>query len=446
VLSVADLTRIRQAEQQILHHAFHDGLTGLPNRLYLLDRLTDLIERQGGSGDQLALIIVDVDRFSVINDGLGHLVGDQLLRAVAERLEATIDPTDTLTSLGGDTFGVVVESEGTTEEVVAAATLLRSAFIEPFSVGDHELHCTASMGIVTSGQGESADDLLRNAAAALEHARQEGRNRWVLFTDAMSEDANRVFRVEQALRRALAASELRLHLQPVHELEGLRIAGFEALLRWEEPSTGLLEPAQFLSVAEDSGLIVPIGEWTITKACRQVARWQRTVPQSTARIGVNLSYQQLASSELVRTVRASLEATGIDPGRLVLEVNQTALMRDPERAVDTVERLRELGVRLCLDNFGTGASVLAHAHRFPFEMIKIDRSFLIGIGDDALRWKVVERIHSLARQLADRVVVQGVEHEDQLSRLADLGCVLVQGRLLAPPVEPKDAEHLLTPA
>ena len=344
VLSVTDLTRIRQAEQQVLHHAFHDGLTGLPNRLFLLDRLTDLLERQQQGGREFALILLDLDRFGIVNDGLGHLVGDQLLRAVGQRLEAAVDPSDTLTCLGGDRFGVVVELDGSADEVVAVASLLRSALTQPFQVAEHELHCTASMGIVTSRQGDSADTLLRNAGAAVERAHYEGRNRWALFSGEMSEDATRTFRIEQALRRALAGFELRHHLQPVFELESAAVAGFEALLRWQQSDGGLLEPAQFLAVARR--------QWPhrtdrrVDHRARLSTRDEgvgRVAPQSQARIGVNLSFQQIANPNLIRTVEGALAATGADPSRVVLEVNQTALMRDPEHAEATVEAFERVG-------------------------------------------------------------------------------------------------------
>lgn len=445
VVSLLNQTERQQVEQQLLHNAFHDGLTGLPNRLSMLDRMETLASsarsRQLG---QLALLLVGLDRFRMLNDCLGHRVGDLLLQAVTRRLERAVPTADTLARCGGDVFGVILHPIDGTVAATAAADAIRAALDDPFTFGEHVVHCTVSMGIVVSGDDRDANDLFREAEAALYEAKRTGRDRWLVFEPPMLDRAWHAFTVENDLRRALKQHEFRLHFQPIGTLTDGTIAGFEALLRWQRPGRDLVLPEGFLQVAEDTGLIVPIGREVLRLACRQLARWHaRDGAADGLFVSVNLSARQLGHPALVADVCAAIESSGIKPADLMIEISEGLLSEGQGRIPAVIVGLHELGVHLCLDSFGTGGLSLAELHRYPFTTVKIDRSFLAGIDDEGKRWRMVDGLNALAVHLGLRVILEGIEKRDQLQRLLELGCSLGQGTLLSGPVDDAEADRML---
>lgn len=435
VWSLLDLTRRLQAEAQLLHDAYHDGLTGLPNRHALLDRLDELV----GAGRRPSLVVLDLDRFGVINDGLGHRVGDRLLKAVGRRLDRTIT-ADLVACLGGDAFGIVLEEEGQ-KDVVRVSAEVQLELARPFKVAGQEVFTSASLGIAHASEARGSEELLRNAEAAMNRAKGSGRNRWVVFSPEMVEQAAREFSVENQLRRAFAADEFRVLYQPVVRLADRRPVAFEALVRWQHPTDGLVEPGRFLTVADDAGLSVPLGRWVLGEAVRTLRGWQGQAPE--LRAGVNLTLRQLLHPDLVEDVARVLEQLVLPPSSLELELGEGLVAADPEAVVETLERCAALGVRLCLDDFGSGWSSLGLLHRVPFARVKLDRSLLGGAGSDPVGWRVLERVHDLARSLELEVVVQGIEVQEQLDRVLAMGALLGQGHLLGPPMEPAAAARLL---
>jgi diguanylate cyclase (GGDEF)-like protein/PAS domain S-box-containing protein len=445
VISMLNLTERQRVEEQLLHNAFHDGLTGLPNRLSLLDRMETLLSRDSSDPTgRFALVLLGLDRFRVINDCLGHRVGDLLLQAVTRRLERAVEGADMVARCSGDVFGIILSPVRKTEEAVDVTDVVSSAFGGPFRFGDHEVHCTASFGIVLcDGEGD-ANDLYRDAEAALYEAKRAGRDRWVVFEPSMFERALHAFTVESDLRSALNNREIHLHYQPIATLAEGEILGFEALVRWRRGGQDLLLPAHFLEVAEDTGLIVPIGREVLRQACDRLQRWlDPGEAPAELFIGVNLSARQLTNRELVAEVQEILDESGVAPANLMFDVDEGALSDEDRRISDTLSQLCELGVQLCVDSFGTGSSLLAILHRFPFETVKIDRAFLAEIGDDQNRWRMVDGIHALALHLGMRVIVEGIEQPAQHRRLLELGCTVGQGDLLSAAVDEEAADTLL---
>jgi diguanylate cyclase (GGDEF)-like protein/PAS domain S-box-containing protein len=445
VVSLLNQTARQQVEQQLLHNAFHDALTGLPNRLSMLDRMETLVSsassRKQGA---VALVLVGLDRFRMLNDCLGHRVGDLLLQAVTRRLERAVPAADTVSRCGGDVFGVILHPVEGIATATTAADAIRTAFDDPFTFGEHVVHCTASMGIVACGVDRDTNELFREAEAALYEAKRTGRDRWLVFEPSMIDRAWHAFTIENDLRRALKNHEFRLHFQPIGALADGRIAGFEALLRWQRPGGDLMLPEGFLQVAEDTGLIVPIGREVLRIACRQLERWCAWKgPADGMFVSINLSARQLRHPALVADIGAAIKSSGIDAADLMIEISEGLLSEGEGRIPDVIVGLRELGVQLCLDSFGTGGLSLAELHRYPFTTVKIDRSFLAGIGDDEKRWRMVDGLHALAINLGLRVILEGIEERDQLRRLLELGCCLGQGTLFSGPVDETEADRIL---
>lgn len=438
VASLVDLTGRRSAEEQLLHQAFHDPLTGLPNRASVLDRLEGLV----AEGEAFALLLLGLDRFRVVNESCGHRFGDELLLAVTRRLQGVLGSVDLVARFGGDTFAAVVAPMPDPGGAVIIADTAREAFRNPFAVAGRKLYRSVSVGVAAGDGATDADEIVREAEAALEAAKRDGRDRTVLFEPALAEDAREAFALENDLRRALVDGGLQLLYQPVASLEDGVIHGFEALLRWQHPERGVLEPGQFLAVAEESGLIHPIGQWVVDEACRRLAGWLGGMDRPLW-VSVNVGRVQFAREDLVDVVRTALVKAALPPGSLVLELSEDALMRDVERSERLLARLAGLGLGLCVDDFGTGASSLAALHRLRFDTVKIDRAFLEEIGDSEDRWRVVAQVHALARHLGLQVIVEGIETRDQLEHLRRMGCDLGQGLLLSGPVDASAAEKLL---
>jgi diguanylate cyclase (GGDEF)-like protein/PAS domain S-box-containing protein len=443
VLNIRDITERKAAEEAMLHQAFHDALTELPNRALFLDRLGQAIARRGRRGALTAVLFLDLDRFKWINDSLGHAAGDQLLVQVAERLSDATRPGDSVARFGGDEFVVLCEDLDGEWEARAIAERLETALSSHFCVEGRDITVTASVGIATtaSASGATADSLLRDADAAMYRAKERGRNRIESFQGGMRARAVERLEVESDLRRALERDELRVHFQPVVRLAGAAMVGVEALVRWQHPERGLVPPADFIPVAEETGLIQPLGAFVLHESCRQVAAWNRTNPdRAPLSVAVNLSARQMSAADLTRLVLTALNESGLDPGLLCLEITESVLMEDVSASRNVLQSLKELGVRLGIDDFGTGYSSLLYLRRFPVDLLKVDRSFVSGLGENSEDGAIVAGVLGLAHALGVGAIAEGVEQPEQADKLASLGCELAQGFLWSKPLPADELE------
>jgi diguanylate cyclase (GGDEF)-like protein/PAS domain S-box-containing protein len=447
IFQIQDITDRKRAEEQLLHDAFHDALTGLPNRALFMDHVKMAIQRSRRSGDRLfAALFLDLDRFKIINDSLGHMVGDQLLVGIAHRLEACLRPGDTVARLGGDEFTILLEDLSTMDDALDVARRVQEAVTQPFNIGGHEVFTTASIGIALSNTGyERAEELLRDADTAMYRAKLEGKKRHVVFDKAMHDRAMELLQTETDLRRALTRQEFFLNYQPLVNLVTGRVASFEALVRWRHPERGLVMPGDFVPVAEETGLIVPLGLWVLNEACRQMREWQRLgLADEAVTMSVNLSGRQFSQADLIDQISLALREAGLKAANLKLEITESMVMENFDTAIDMLTQLRVLGVGLSIDDFGTGYSSLSYLHRFPIDTLKIDRSFVTQMTDNSENAEIVRTIVTLARSLDMAVVAEGVETADQLRQLGELGCDYGQGYLFSRPVGPGQAAELLT--
>ena len=429
--SVADLTHIAveavTAEARLVHQASHDPLTGLPNRVLFLDRTAVAISRLSRSSRTVAVLFVDLDRFKTVNDSLGHEVGDRLLIALAQRLERAMRPSDTVARFGGDEFTILCEDIPDQHEATLIATRVREALATPVHLEGHDLYVTASIGIAhTSDHSRPPHALVEEADAAMYEAKSAGGDVHRVYHEAVRSRAMLDLVTYQALREAISGNELRLHYQPTIDLATGGVAGVEALVRWEHPRLGLIGPDQFIPFAEATGLIVPIGGLVLAEACAQRQRWTGRVSPGFA-VAVNLSARQFADVDLVRTITTALEDSGASPAGLVLEITETALMEHAEVTMLTLRTLHDLGVRIVIDDFGTGYSSLSYLKRFPVDALKIDRSFVAGLGGDRDDEAIVGSVINLAHNLGMTAVAEGVETDAQLELLQELHCDEVQG-------------------
>ncbi len=447
IFQIQDITDRKLAEEQLLHDAFHDALTGLPNRALFTDRLKLALARHKRLGaEQFSVLFLDLDRFKVINDSLGHAIGDQLLVGIARRLESCLRPGDTVARLGGDEFTVLLEDVSDTREAIAVAERIEKELSPPFNLGGHEVYTTASIGIAPSTTGyERPDDILRDADTAMYRAKSLGKSRHEVFDREMHTRAVNLLNLETDLRRALDRREFSVHYQPIVSLETGAVQGFEALLRWRHPAHGFIPPAEFIPVAEETGLILPLGRWALEEACRQMREWQaRYARASRMYVSVNLSGRQFASPELSAQIEGALEKTGLRPESLKLEVTESVVMGDTEKTIGMLRQLRALGVESSIDDFGTGYSSLAYLHHFPSTTLKVDRSFVGRMGEGEENTEIVRTILLLARNLGMRVVAEGVETEAQLAQLRALSCDYGQGYLFSKPVSADAVGRMLT--
>jgi diguanylate cyclase (GGDEF)-like protein len=441
---LAQATERGRSEADIRHQALHDPLTGLPNRTLFVDRLDVALAQARRRDTWVAVLFLDVDNFKLVNDSLGHGAGDALLLELSARLDASLRAGDTMARFGGDEFVIICDDIAGAEEAIAIAQRTKAVIQEPFVLGDVEHRASASIGIALgSGNDRIAEDLIREADAAMYRAKERGRGGYELYDEAMRARATERLKTENQLAHAIDFDELRLHYQPIVALPGGETVGFEALVRWEHPERGLVPPLDFIPIAEDTGLIIPIGNWVLERACRQAAEWRHAVPGAPPSISVNLSARQLAQPDLPRLVADVLRDTGVEPSDLHLEITESSLMDDPDAALTAMTELRDLGVRLVLDDFGTGYSSLAYVQRFPIAMLKVDRSFVADLGADGAGAAIVAAVTNMAQGLGVDVVAEGVETEEQATLLQALGCGYAQGYLYSRPMPAEAASVLL---
>jgi diguanylate cyclase (GGDEF)-like protein/PAS domain S-box-containing protein len=434
-LQLQDISERKEMERALAHQALHDSLTGLPNRALLTDRLVQGLAHSRRRGTELGVMFLDLDHLKVINDSLGHNAGDGLLQIAADRITAAIRPGDTVARFGGDEFVIVCDDVSALESDLIAQRIL-TALGEPCLIGDHDTHVTASLGIAVSDDTATPESLLRDSDAAMYRAKERGRARIEMFDGALRAKTERRLATSSALHHALERHEFALHYQPIIDLSTGEMVCAEALLRWQHAAFGFVNPAEFIPLAEETGLIVPIGAWVLEEACRQLVEWQRV--QKSMTVSVNLSVRQMLTSDIARLVCEVLTRTGARATDLCLELTESVFMEDVDYFEKTLTGLKALGVRLAIDDFGTGYSSLSYLKRFPVDAVKVDRAFVDGLGTDPHDSALVEAVIALADALALEVTAEGVETEGQLTNLKRLKCPRAQGFFLARPM-PADA-------
>ncbi|HEV7370970.1 putative bifunctional diguanylate cyclase/phosphodiesterase [Arenibaculum sp.] len=446
--SLTDVTARKRAERQLLFDALHDGLTGLPNRTLLIERIGQALDRdRRARGGQFAVLLLDIDRFKTINDSLGPVDGDQVLMTTAARLDKACHHGDTVARLSADEFGLLVNEVDDIASAVTAARRFADAVAQPIRLGDDDHLLTCSVGVALSGSGYAApDDMLRDASLAMFRAKTGGGNRVELFDGQLHRHALDMLRLETDLRTAIDAGELCLFYQPIVSMATGRLAGFEALMRWRHPRRGLMQPSEFIPVAEETGLIVPMGRWALHKAAKRLAAWQRLRDPVSQHLfmSVNVSGKQFAEDDLVGLVAEVLDAhPSLDPASIKLEITESLLMQDPERSVQLMRRLKALGVRLSLDDFGTGYSSLSYLSRFPVDTLKIDRSFVSGIAEGGGGAEIVRIIGVLANALLMEVTAEGIESQPEVEFLRGLPTHYGQGFLFGRPMPEQQADRMV---
>jgi diguanylate cyclase (GGDEF)-like protein/PAS domain S-box-containing protein len=446
VLNTRDISERRQLEDQLSHQAFHDNLTSLANRALFKDRVDHALARTKRQTPSVAVLFLDLDGFKEVNDSLGHAAGDRLLIQVGERLAASVRPSDTVARFGGDEFAVLVEDASDDIDVIQVAERVLEGLRQPFEVNGRELHVRGSMGIARmESDVDGADHLLRNADLAMYRAKAAGRGGFERYDPEMHTELVQRVQLEADLRRALEAGELFLLYQPTFDLASGQLVGAEALARWQHPTRGLVPPTEFIPLAEASGLIRPLGAWVLREACRQAAEWQRTTAQrdKPMALNINLSGRQLQYPEVVDDVAAALAESGLPPDSLVLEMTESVLMDDSENVLDILRRIKELGARLAIDDFGTGYSSLSYLHRFPVDMLKIDRSFVERLSHASDNAELARTIVRLGQSLQLVTVAEGVEDSAQFLALRRMGCDVGQGFYFGRPMESEEISRLL---
>ncbi|HEX7965742.1 MAG TPA: EAL domain-containing protein [Gammaproteobacteria bacterium] len=440
-LSAADR---KQAEEEMRRLANYDHLTGLPNRTLFLDRMEQSLARARRSRKPMALLFIDVDRFKSVNDSLGHNVGDQMLYQIGQRLLECVRTSDTVARLGGDEFTVIIEDCNEPQSVTLTCERILSSLSESMLLEGTEVNLGASIGVsMYPGDGTTVQALLQNADSAMYKAKERGRNNYQFFTQDMHAKAMQRLSSENALRRALKHNEMVLHYQPQFDIREGGVVGVEALVRWQDPEIGLVPPGEFIQLAEETGLIVPLGQWVLEEACRQVGLWYKSSRAKRLHVAVNLSVRQFTMQNLKRVVEDALMASGLPPSALQFEITESLIMQDVKASIRILEDLKSLGVRIALDDFGTGHSSLMYIKHLPVDIIKIDRAFVQGIATNEYDAAIARVILTLADRLKFRVIAEGVETVEQMKQLAAEGCHLMQGFLFSPPLPADQCDRLL---
>jgi diguanylate cyclase (GGDEF)-like protein/PAS domain S-box-containing protein len=448
--TLADISETKIAQDRLLHDAVHDNLTGLPNRELFLDRLESALKLATTGGDVTypTVIIIDLDRFKQVNASTGMAVGDSILLTIARRLGRLLKPQDTLARIAGDQFGVILLSEREPARITAFSDTIRRSLRAPIGFGARQIFLTASIGIVlTDSQMQQREDVLKNAELAMYHAKQQGADRIEVFRPTMRSQRVDSLTLESDLRRALERDEVTLMYQPIIRLENRTVAGFEALLRWTHPKLGRIGPAEFIPLAEETGLIVDLGHVALERAAQQLALWQRAMPPNMLPIfvSVNVSSRQLLRHDLIQDIKGVLSRNVLAPGTFKLEITESLVMENPELAAQMLARIRELGAGLSLDDFGTGYSSLAYLQRFPFDTIKIDQQFVRGSSRGGARPVILRSIIALAHDLGMEVVAEGAETDSDAVELYQLGCHFAQGYIFGEPMTAEQARQLVAP-
>ncbi len=443
----SDLSLKRQTQEHLLYSTLHDALTGLPNRSLFTERLRHAMRRAARHPDDLfAVLFLDLDRFKDINDNLGHFAGDELLRAVARRLEACLRPEDTVARLSGDEFAILLESITEASDAGRVAERIEEALSFPINLAGAEVLTSASMGIVTSSMAhDQPEQLLRSADMAMYRAKAAGRARYEMFDRTMHTDALAKLQLETDLRRAVELGEFRLHYQPLVSLKTGRVTGLEALVRWEHPSRGLVHPGDFIPIAEETGLIVPMGRWVLDEACRQMKEWHQSHPRAQPlTIGVNLSAKQFSQPDIVDQISSALASSGINPRCLRIEITESAIIDKGTSSANVLQKIRDLGAQIYLDDFGTGYSSLSYLHGLPIDAIKIDRAFVSNMDTDEKNLRLVRTILTLAEIVGVRAEAEGISTAAQLRELRSLNCEQGQGYLFSAPITIEAVDEVLT--
>jgi diguanylate cyclase (GGDEF)-like protein len=447
---VAELKRttdeLQTSKEHFRHAAYHDALTNLPNRALFTDHLKLSIERtKRQPGHHFAVLFMDLDRFKNINDSLGHTYGDQLLVAIAKRLRGCLRQVDIIARLGGDEFAILLDGFADPNDVLRVAEKIQQVISEPLTIDRNEAFTSASIGIALSSTGyERPEDVLRDADTAMYRAKDAGKARHEVFDEVMYARAVSLLNLENDLRRALERQEFLVYYQPIVTLKTGSVCGFEALVRWQHPTRGMISPSEFIPLAEETGLIVPLGQWVLEESCRQMREWQeQSFASGALSVSVNLSGKQLSRADLCHQIKLILERTGLDPRSLKLEITESVVMENADLAINMLKQLRALGVQLSIDDFGTGYSSLSYLHRFPVNNLKIDRSFIsrMGLGDENL--EIVRTVIMLARNLGMEVIAEGIETKEQLAQLRALSCGFGQGYLFSMPLAAASATALM---
>ena len=445
-LTGAAITRLFRAvraharsEQRLIHQATHDMLTGLPNRAYVEEYLGQRLIAVAGTNNKVAMLFLDVDRFKLVNDTYGHTLGDAFLLAVAHRLRTSTRPTDLVARIGGDEFVIVAGSLRGPGEAVEIAERTRKLFADPFDVRGAELATSVSIGVAIAGggtdEGHDAESMIREADTAMYQAKESGRDTVAVFDSSMRERVSKRLDLERDLHHALQREELEIHYQPIMDIGSGAVRGFEALLRWNHPGWGTISPLSFIPVAEETGIIVDIGNWVLGESCRQMEEWRHQLPGGDhMTISVNVSARQLRDQSIVGHVSRALYESNLPRSALTLELTESTLMENPEGAPELLGRLKALGVGLAIDDFGTGYSSLAYLRRFPVDVVKIDRAFVIDLEQDSADATLVSAIVAMSDALGVTAVAEGVESEVQAAHLLELGCTVAQGYLYARPM------------
>jgi len=444
VLNTRDVSERRRLEEQLTHQAFHDPLTGLANRALFRDRVSHALALAQRQGHPITVLFLDLDDFKRVNDSLGHAEGDRLLIAAAERFQSCARAADTVSRLGGDEFAILIEHVAGSDGRPELLQRLEEAMTYPFALSGNQVQVSASIGVATASPGDTADDLLRNADVAMYAAKRRGKGRSETYELRMYADVRERLEMEAALRTALETNQLSLHYQPIVSLKTGALYGIEALVRWDHPTRGHLLPQSFITLAEETGLIVPLGAWVLTEACRQVQEWRAAFPETPLAVSVNISGRQLQAGGVTGALREALAATGASADGVVLEITESVLMQQTDTVQERLWELKSLGVRLAIDDFGTGYSSLSYLQRFPIDILKIAKPFVDDVGSGTEKSALARAIVGLGETLKLRTIAEGIERGDQRAALLELGCDLGQGHYFSRALPPDGIARLLT--